>query len=299
MLLLFLLLIFFTLLTPPSIYSCSFRFVDNLSHPPQTNQTKPKKIFFTAQTNMTAMYFDLDREIIRQGLFGFNAVLIGTALVDYFEFDFMNSVTGYPDKLHGYIILIFLCVVLGPFTLFVKLYLQHNVLDPSTPVTLLPFNLIMLVVLLSAKVWDDTMLSQVVLADEGLVDNDESAYTASSSSSSRYFGYQAVFNGVSRIFLIDGVGPGVLILVGVFLCSRILFVCLVGSTFIASLVGLSVFGDHTAYLNAGYAGFNPALAVACIFYYMVPSWKLTGVAFFWIFITMIVTSAVNVVLDVM
>mmetsp|Transcript_53630 Transcript_53630/g.130640 ORF Transcript_53630/g.130640 Transcript_53630/m.130640 type:complete len:130 (+) Transcript_53630:1470-1859(+) len=32
---------------------------------------------------------------------------------------------------------------------------------------------------------------------------------------------------------------------------------------------------------------------------MVPSWKLTGVAFFWIFITMIITSAVNVILDAM
>mmetsp|Transcript_53630 Transcript_53630/g.130638 ORF Transcript_53630/g.130638 Transcript_53630/m.130638 type:complete len:292 (+) Transcript_53630:327-1202(+) len=123
-------------------------------------------------TNMTAIYFDLDREILRQGLFGFNAVLVGTALVDYFEFDFMNVVTGYPDKLHGWIILIFLSVVLAPFTLFVKLYLQHNVLKPSTPVVLLPFNLIMLVVLLSAKIWDDTMLSQVVLADEGLVDGE-------------------------------------------------------------------------------------------------------------------------------
>ena len=246
---------------------------------------------------MTAMYFDLDREILRQGLFGNNAVLIGTSLVDYFEFDFMNSVTGYPDQLHGYIILIFLSIVLAPFTLFVKLYLQHNVLTPSTPVVLLPFNLIMLVVLLSAKVWDDTMLSQVVLADEGLVDNnDESTYTADAS---RYFGYQAVLNGVSRIFLIDGVGSGVLILVGVFLCSRILFASLIGGTFVASLVGLSVFGDHTAYLNAGYAGFNPALAAAAIFFYMVPSWKLTGFAFFWIFITMIITSAINVVLDAM
>lgn len=237
---------------------------------------------------------DLNREILRQGLYGFNAVLIGTALVDYFEFDFVNAETGYPDKLHGWIIVIFLSVVLGPVTLFVKLYLQHNVLDPSTPVVLLPFNLIMIVVLLSAKIWDYTMLTQAVLADEGLMSNDGSVYTAS-----RYYGYQALFNGVSRIFLIDGVGSGVLILVGVFLCSRILFASLVGGAFFASLVGLSVFGDHTAYLNAGYAGFNPALAVAAIFYYMVPSWKLSGVAFFLIFITMIITSAVTVILNVM
>lgn len=246
--------------------------------------------------HLTCLYLDMDRDILRQGLYGFNAVLVGTALVDYFEFDFVsgNDDSGSSQKWHGWILSIFLSVVLAPLTVLVKVYLQHNIFqNPSTPVLLLPFNLVMMVVLLSAKVWDSTMLSQVELADQGLVD----VGLDGTSTTTRYFGYQALFNGLSRIFLVDGIGPGVLILVGVFMCSRILAASLVAGAFGASLVGLAVFGDHTAYLNAGYCGFNPALAVSGIFFFMVPSWKLTGVGFFWIFVTMIVTVAFNVLLD--
>jgi hypothetical protein len=68
---------------------------------------------------------------------------------------------------------------------------------------------------------------------------------------------------------------------------------------VASLLSLAVFDVPTAYLNAGYAGFNPALAVAGIFFYLVPSWKLYGLAIFWLILTMIATGAIDVLLDLM
>jgi urea transporter len=95
------------------------------------------------------------------------------------------------------------------------------------------------------------------------------------------------------------VAAGALILIGVCVCSRILALSVIGGTFVASLLSLAVFDVPTAYLNAGYAGFNPALAVAGIFFYLVPSWKLYGLAIFWLILTMIATGAIDVLLDLM
>ncbi|KAG7351681.1 urea transporter [Nitzschia inconspicua] len=235
-------------------------------------------------TNLTGLYLDMDRAKLRQGLLASNSVLVGTSLVDYFAFDF--SMGG------GWAVQVFLSILLAPMTLLVTLWLQHKVLSTSTPVLLLPFNIVMLAVLLSAKVWDATMITQVDFADESTIDE-----TTTADSTERYSGYKAVLNGVARIFLVDGAVAGVMILIGMFMCSRILTLAVVGGAFISSLLSWAVFDVPTSYLNGGYAGFNPALAMAGIFFYLVPSWKLTGLAFFWLILTMIATGAVFVLLD--
>lgn len=229
----------------------------------------------------------MDRPTLQAGLYAYNAVLVGTALVDYFTFDF--KVSGLSD---GWPVVIFFSLFLGPTTLIAGLYIQHKLLGGITyPFLLLPFNMVMFVVLLSAKLWDSTMITQVELVDEGVLDD------VGSTEAIRFFGYQALFNGVSRIFLVDGIASGVLILIGTFTCSRILCLALVAGAFLSSLLSLAVFEEHTAFLNAGFAGFSPALTVAGIFYYLVPSWKLTGLAFFWMILTMILQAAVAVLLD--
>jgi urea transporter len=227
----------------------------------------------------------MDRTKLRQGIFAANSVLVGASLVDYFTFE--HALGG------GWPVQVFLSVLLAPMTLLVTLYLQHKVFSSSTPVLLLPFNIVMLLVLLSAKVWDSTMITQVDLADEAMLD--ETAVD----STERYYGYQAVLNGIARIFLVDGALTGAIILLGILTCSRILALAVVGGTFVASLLSLAVFDVPTSYLNGGFSGFNPALAMAGIFFYLVPSWKLTGLAFFWLILTMIATGAVEVFLDAM
>jgi urea transporter len=236
---------------------------------------------------LTAFYLEMDRSTLQGGLYAYNGVLIGTGLVDYFSFDF--KVAGLTD---GWPVVIFLSVLLGPVTLIAGLFIQYKLLGGgTTPMLLLPFNVVMFVVLLSAKLWDSTMVTQVELAEEGVLAD------LGATEATRYFGYQALFNGLSRIFLVDGIATGVLILIGTFTCSRILCLGLVAGSFLASVISLAVFDEHTAYLNAGFAGYNPALTVAGIFYFVVPSWKLTGVAFFWILVTMIAQAAVGVLLD--
>lgn len=218
-------------------------------------------------------------------MFAANSVLVGTSLVDYFTFDHLIG--------GGWAVQVFLSILLAPMTLLVTLYLQHKVLSTSTPVLLLPFNVVMFVVLLSAKLWDATMITQVGLSEETMIDQ------SAADSTERFFGYKAVLNGIARIFLVEGVLAGAIILVGITSCSRILALAVVGGAFVSSLLSWAVFDVSTAYLNGGLAGFNPALAMAGIFFYLVPSWKLTGLAFFCLVLTMIATGAVFVLLDAM
>jgi urea transporter len=232
----------------------------------------------------------MDRTKLRHGHFAANSVLIGTSLVDYFTFAEQKHFGG------GWPIQVFLSILLAPIALLVTLWLQQKVLSSSTtnttPVLLLPFNVIMIVVLLSAKVWDATMITPLQQQHATTTEEDATIHE-------RYFGYQAVLNGIARIFLVDGVATGAIILIGIFFCSRILALAVVGGTFFASLLSLAVFDIPSTYLNSGFIGFNPALTVAGIFFYLVPSWKLTGLAFFWLLLTMIATGAVDVLLNAM
>lgn len=220
-------------------------------------------------------------------MYAYNAVLIGTGLIDYFKFDFkVGGLTA------GWPVAIFMSIVLSPITLISGLYIQQKLLGGITyPFLHLPFNIVMFGVLLCAKLWDSTMITQVVLTDEEVLDD------MGDTDATRFIGYQVLFNSLSRTFLVNGVIPGVLILIGTFMCSRILSLSLVAGAFFSSILSLVVFDENTTYLNAGYAGYNSSLTVAGIFYYFVPSWKLTGLAFFWIMVTMISQAVVGVVLD--
>jgi urea transporter len=225
---------------------------------------------------------ELDKPTLQGGLYAYNAVLIGTGLIDYFQFDFTKDGT----VTLGWPVAIFMSIVLGPITLLIGLYIQYRLLGGMTfPFLLLPFNIVMLGVLLCAKLWDPTIIADQVLAN--VVDSD----------GTRFRVCQVIFNSLSRIFLVDGVIPGVLILIGTFPCSRILCLSLVMGALLSSLLSLFVFDEYTSYLNGGYAGYNPALTVAGIFYYFVPTWKLTGLAFFWIMVTMISQAVVGLVLE--
>jgi urea transporter len=249
------------------------------------------------QINLTALYLDMDRERLQQGLYAYNGVLVGTSLVDYFTFQGLAS--------GGWPIYLFLSVLLAPITLFMTLWLQLKVLGTNNtrnninvPVLLLPYNIVMFMVLLSAKLWDSTMITQMnINSGESMVET--AGVDLDNSTTVRFYGYQAVLNGIARIFLVEGAVTGFLILIGICCCSRILALSVISGTFVSSLVSLAVFDVPRSFLNAGYVGFNPALAAAGIFFYLVPSWKLTGLAAFWVILTMMATAAVDVVLKIL
>jgi len=246
--------------------------------------------------NATAIYLDMDQDTLKSGQYARNAVLIGTSLVDSFGFVFPPT-----GNLESEVsILLFLSVALAPSTLLVESIWIRKVSN-NIPSLLLPYNIVLLVAVFCAKAWNLAMVTQVVfqspsagVALDEIGDDDETP-------SSKFMIHEAILNGLSRIFFVDGsVFTGILILIGVLLCSRIVAASLIVGSFVSTFVlGYMVFEENHWYLDAGYAGVNPALCAAGIFFYLVPSWKLTGLALFGIVATVIVQGAVDVVLGIL
>jgi urea transporter len=240
--------------------------------------------------NAAAIYFDMDEEVLRSGQYARNAVLIGTSVVNSFGFNFPAS--GNLDS--GLPILLFLSVALAPATLLVEsIWIQK--VPNRIPSLLLPFNIVLLITLFCAKVWNHAMETQIEFKNPTFGMTVEEIELASSS---KFLVYEAVLNGLSRIFFVDGnLFTGILILIGVLFCSRIVTATLLAGILVSSFaLGYIVFEENHRYLNSGYAGFNPALCAAGVFFYLVPSWKLTGLAVFGIVATLIAQCAVDIVL---
>ena len=244
------------------------------------------------------MYLDMDQDTLRSGQYARNAVLIGTSLVNSFGFDFPPN-----GNLESEVpILLFLSVALAPSTLLVESIWIRKVPN-NIPSLLLPYNIVLLVAVFCAKTWNLAMDTQVVFQSPsaGIVLDEIGDGDDDETPSSKFMIHEAILNGLSRIFFVDGsVFTGIFILIGVLLCSRIVAASLVVGSFVSTFfLGYMVFEENNWYLDAGYTGFNPALCAAGIFFYLVPSWRLTGLALFGIIATVIVQGAVDVGLGIL
>ena len=234
----------------------------------------------------------MDQEILQSGLYARNAALIGASIVDSFAFEFPE--TGNLNS--GVPIMIFLSIALAPVVLLVEsIWIQK--FPSGIPSLLFPYNIVLLITLFCAKIWNLAMETQIDFKSpvDGIMEDEMEGPP------SKFWIHEAVLNGLSRIFLVDGnLFAGIFILAGVLFCSRIVAASLVAGSFLSTFVlGYIVFEENHWYLDSGYAGFNPALCVAGIFFYLVPSWKLMGLAFFGIVVTVIVQGAVDVMLEIL
>ena len=270
--------------------------------------------------NGTALYLHLDSDKVRQGQWGRNAVLIGPTILDCMGIHFPSatlSALQYQDHPVGPLV-IFFTIVLSLVTVVVEsVWNQYHVIRcrprrGCLPSLLLPYNMTVLVSFLCAKVWNTTMLTQIEFwtpySDEtgpSSSEHDEvvvgTMTTATLNDDNLQFvWYRAILNGIARIFLVDGMVTGLLMVVGVLCCSRILAASLVcGAGLASGLLGYVIFDEQYAVLNAGYASVNPALVVAGLFFYCVPSYQLCGVAGLGMIVTVIVTGAVDVIFRIL
>jgi urea transporter len=252
----------------------------------------------------------MDNEKVRNGRYARNSVLIGPSIVDCFDFEFAFG-TSTPST---WPMLIFFSIVLALVTLFIesiwiresllrRFRLWNTTITSTTPSLLLPYNFTLLVAFLCAKVWNYTMSNQIEFQNHYHDTNDDIDFGGidTNINNTRFVVYRAVLNGLSRIFFVDGIVTGILILIGVGLCSRIIAISLICGSFVSSFVlGFLVFEESYDYLNYGYAGFNPALCTAGIFFYFVPSYKLIGLSLIVAIIsTVIVSGSIDVLLRIM
>lgn len=242
-------------------------------------------ILSVVTVNVTAMYLEMSHDVIRSGKFARHAVLIGTSLVDSFGFSFSKA----GNLQSGVPILVFWSIALAPSTLVLEL-LWNKKVGNNTPSLLLPFHFVFLGALLCASVWNLAKETHLLFQSHFMEDQ-----------SVDFRLHEAVLNGFSRIFFVHGSGwtTGLLMLIGVTVCSRIIAASLLTGSLLATLLGYLVFGENHSYLDSGYAGANPALFVAGMVYHLVSSFQLSGLAVFGVMATLLVQGAVDVLLGIL
>ena len=220
-------------------------------------------VFSVASLTYMANFLNVaEPSVLRKGDFGVNSVLIGAGSAAFFQFQ---------HPIFGWIGSIMMATfILPPITLVVYLHCTRSWIfrsttdAPAMPTLLIPYNLVMVTFLMTAVLWDRTLLVVPAVETEATL--------------TPHLG-TAIMNGLTKVFLVQGVYSGVLVLIGTLLCSRILAGSMVVGSVVATLLGW-VIGMPAAALNSGSAGYNAVLTTAAVVYFFEPSWTLVVVGVF-------------------
>ena len=205
------------------------------------------------------------KQLLRSGNLCFNAVVVGAGC---------SSMISFQNLILGDIGLLMMCFVLGPVTLITYLVMDsknngpHSEAGTTTPPLLLPSNVILGVVCVSAVLWDRALL-ETPAAMAAIATSDEEITI-------EYSVLAATLNGISSIVFIPAVTAtgtctastfsGAVLLFGIFLCSRIVAGALLVGSFGGCVCGI-IFDAHPVLVNSGLAGGSTALTCAALVYY--------------------------------
>jgi len=213
---------------------------------------------------------------LRTGSLGVNAVLVGAGASVFLTFE--NPFLGWFGSL------ILATFFLPPITLLVHLHCQGSAVfkgadgSPGIPILLIPYNIVMLAFLIAALFWDRSLVAVTA--------------TAEATAAIETNVLLGVFNGLSKIFLVEGAFSGLLILGGTLFCSRILAGSLLAGSIVATFLGWS-FGMPAIMLNGGVAGYNAALTTAAMAYFFEPSLTLAVVGLFVVALSVFSQAAIS------
>ena len=198
--------------------------------------------------NLTAMLLAADEGALRQGLFGFNGLLVGAAM---------------PTFLGGTPTMWVLLVLGAAVSTVVMLAVTAVMRTVGAPALTAPFVLTSWLLLVAAY-----SLANLAIAGMGPPALAQAPIPAPSPLAGAMPLMQAWLKGPAQIFLIDDALSGVLVIVGLAVSSlRAAGVALLGS---AVALGVSLaLGADLAAIAGGFYGFSPvltAVALGCVFY---------------------------------
>lgn len=213
-------------------------------------------------TNALAWLLGFDRRAIRDGLLGFNSVLVSLGLAAYYQ-------------TNAQFLLIFVSACL--LTLFVSVALMHYFGAKELPFLSWPFLLVLWGLLLSIRQYEALIVS------EGAIFLLNRLFTLGGTELLDWYDYlnhlaipemiSTYFKSLAAIIFQGNLLAGVLIAVGLFLSSRIAF----SLTVLGYLAGYSFYlfvGADITQLHYMYIGFNFILsAIAIGGFFFIPSWK--------------------------
>lgn len=224
-------------------------------------------------STLVALLMGFDRGAIHAGLYGFNGVLCGLALATFLAPPWDGGATVW-----------IVVVSAGSSIAMAGLAALFGGAWGVPPFTL-AFNFSVLLVLITALHSAQGRVGELITPTAPAVTGPsvssvlrESATSAGSTDVLAVL--NAVFRGIGQLFFVNSVLGGVLILVGIVLCSRIAAAfALVGSV-IGMLVGMALGADGVAIYNGlwGFNSFDACLAVAGVFYVLTWRSALLGIA---------------------
>jgi urea transporter len=212
-------------------------------------------------SNLAAIVIGMDRGAIRAGLFGFNGVLVGAGLSLFLQPDWDLLVmvwivvgASFSTVLHGALAGVFIGAwKVPPFTL--------------------AFNFITLIFLIGALNFANGRVSGLIAPADAQVTRGQVSTTlraaADTASANNLEGVlNAIFRGISQLFFANSVVAGIIIVVGLAVCSRIAAVFAVVGSAVGMLTGLALGANGVAIYNGlwGFNSFDAALAVGGVFF---------------------------------
>lgn len=204
-------------------------------------------LYCAALTNLTAKVIGLDQSMMRRGIFASNAILVGTGLVSYLTY----------DGVWGYLSLVLVATFAAPVTLMAYLFVARILSPMGIPILLFPYVGVMMFALFGASYWKAAMPAPVEIID-----------------SPHYRFMESTFKGIAQIFVVDSCFSGFLVFLGMLACSRILAAAAFVGSALAALLSFGFFGVPVELINAGFLGYNSALAIPALVYFLVPTKKL-------------------------
>ena len=208
-----------------------------------------------ASANGAAHLLGLDRVAIRAGLFGFNGTLVGAGFATFLS-----------PPWHG---AIFAYVIVGAAVSTIVMAALTTILVPTwqVPPLTLAFNIVTLASLGAALGLARGHVGELLAP--GAVHAGSSASTALRATVDSAGSYDvtalanALFRGVSQLFLANSLISGVIIIIAMAVCSRIAAGLALAGSAIGGAVGIALGGDGYAIYH-GLWGYNSYVTVAAI-----------------------------------
>eukprot|EP00536_Pseudo-nitzschia_multiseries_P002959 jgi/Psemu1/184847/e_gw1.42.73.1 len=207
---------------------------------------------------LIAYLLGFEKNLQRSGLFGYNSLLCGLAMATFDD----------PSKHRGYsIATVLLTIVFSSFSSILFIFMGKILVPYKSPPFTLPFNVSILMYLLAAANTTRLETESVGVPKIPVYDSDiDTAITIS--------GFLVgCVRGVGQIFLADSVISGILILVGIAVCSRISAAAALFGSIVGASVGVAI-GVSGAQIKDGIFGFNPCLTAIAMYLFYAPSQSL-------------------------
>ena len=225
-----------------------------------------------AVSTLVALLMGFDRDAVHAGLFGFNGVLCGLALATFLAppWDGVSTV--------------WIVVVSAGSSLAMAALAALFAVWGVPPFTL-AFNISVLLCLITGLNVARGQIGELVAPAAPTVAGPrvstvlrESAEAAGSTDALAVL--NAVFRGVGQLFFVNSILGGVIVLVGIAVCSRIAVLFALAGSIIGMLVGMGMGASGVAIYNGlwGFNSYDACLAIAGVFYVL--SWRsaLLGLA---------------------